>query len=73
MVGKRRENDVLFGFGIMKLIHQLCYRSYWAQDDVAACTTWIYRGFPLSPAVSLPPKLELKEVEICGKNGSVGI
>ncbi len=57
----------------MKLIHQLCYRSYWAQDDVAACTTWIYRGFPLSPAVSLPPKLELKEVEICGKNGSVGI
>jgi len=31
-------------------------------DDVAACATWLYKGFPLSPAASLPPKLELKEV-----------
>lgn len=60
MVGGRRENDVLFGFESIKLIHQLCHRS-WAQDDVAACATWLYKGFPLSPAASLPPKLELKE------------
>ena len=60
MVGKRRETDVLFGFESIKLIHQLCHRS-WAQDDVAACATWLYKGFPLSPAASLPPKLELKE------------
>ena len=62
MVGKLREHGCFFGFGSIKLIHQLCHRS-WAQDDVAACATWLYKGFPLSPAASLPPKLELKEVQ----------